>query len=197
MDCLSILSINSNFFEVQSHKRVHTSIFTCAHYLLWSDLIHNNSPWKLFRPDPNQSNVSISMKINDSLQIFKDSISREILELTIVSKSWIGLANFLEVTCPVKGDNSSSGHSLQYLTFEFLHNSKLPANFWQDPASIDIQWVATIDCQNLQDPARNWQEFTNYAKTRMSQWTNFLFWMTKKQNHVALCIQYYFPTRNH
>ena len=35
------------------------------------------------------TNVSISMEINDSLQIFKDSISRQFLELTIVSKSWI------------------------------------------------------------------------------------------------------------
>ena len=53
-------------------------------------------------------------------------------------------------------------------SFEFLHNSKLPANFWQDPASIDIQWVATIECQYWQDPARNWQELTNYAKTRLN-----------------------------
>ena len=32
------------------------------------------------------------MEINDSIQIFKDSISRGILELTIVSKSWIVLS---------------------------------------------------------------------------------------------------------
>ena len=74
-------------------KSVHNSIFTCAYYLLWSDLINNNSLWKLFRPDLNLSNVSISMEINDSLQIFKDSIFREVLELTIVSKSWIEQAN--------------------------------------------------------------------------------------------------------
>ena len=31
------------------------------------------------------------MEINDSLHIFKDSISREILKLTIMSKSWIAV----------------------------------------------------------------------------------------------------------
>ena len=50
----------------------------------------------------------------------------------------------------------------------FLHNSKFPANSWQDPARIDIQWVANIECQYWQDPARNWQEFTNYAKHRLA-----------------------------
>ena len=51
---------------------------------------------------------------------------------------------------------------------EFLHNSSIPANSWQDPASIDIQWSQPIECQCWQDPARNWQELTNYAKTRLS-----------------------------
>ena len=51
---------------------------------------------------------------------------------------------------------------------EFLHNSKFSANSSQDPARIDIQSVATIECQYWQDPARNWQELTNYAKTRLS-----------------------------
>ena len=75
-------------------KYVHTSIFTCAHYLLYGDLITTNSPWKLFRCVLDMSNVSVSMEINDSLHIFKDSISREILELTIVPKSWIGCEFF-------------------------------------------------------------------------------------------------------
>ena len=48
---------------------------------------------------------------------------------------------------------------------KFLQNSKFPANSWQDPASIDIQWVSTIECQYWQDPARNWQGLTSYAKT--------------------------------
>ena len=29
---------------------------------------------------------------------------------------------------------------------------KIPANSWQDPASIDIQWVVNIECQYWQDP---------------------------------------------
>ena len=61
-------------------KNVHTSIFTCAHYVLCGDPINNNSPWKLFRPGLNLSNVSISMEINESLHTFKASISREISE---------------------------------------------------------------------------------------------------------------------
>ena len=35
----------------------------------------------------------------------------------------------------------------QLKSIEFLHNSTFSANSWQDPASIDIQWVATIECQ--------------------------------------------------
>ena len=57
-----------------------------------------------------------------------------------------------------------------YGSIEFLHNSKFSVNSWQDPASIDIQWVATIKCQYWQDPARNWQKLTNYARTRLSNW---------------------------
>ena len=30
---------------------------------------------------------------------------------------------------------------------EFLHNLSIPANSWQDPASIDIQWSQPIECQ--------------------------------------------------
>ena len=35
-------------------------------------------------------------------------------------------------------------------------------------ASIDIQWVQPIECQCWQDPARNWQEISNYAETRIN-----------------------------
>ena len=52
--------------------------------------------------------------------------------------------------------------------FEFLHNSKFSTNSWQDSASIDIQWSQPIECQCWQDPAKNWQELTNYAKTRLN-----------------------------
>ena len=75
------------FLKNRITKNVHTSIFTCAHYLLCGDPINNNSPWKLFRPGLNLSNVSITMEINESLHTFKASISREISKLTIVSKS--------------------------------------------------------------------------------------------------------------
>ena len=75
------------FLKYRITKNVHTSIFTCAHYLLCGDPINNNLPWKLFRPGLNLSNVSISMEINESLHTFKASISREISELTIVLKS--------------------------------------------------------------------------------------------------------------
>ena len=57
--------------------------------------------------------------------------------------------------------------STSNITIEFLHNLTFSANSWQDPANIDIQWVATIECQYWQDPARNWQKLTNYAKTRL------------------------------
>ena len=50
-------------------------------------------------------------------------------------------------------------------TIEFLHNLSIPANSWQDPTSIDIQWSQPIECQCWQDPARNWQEISSYAKT--------------------------------
>ena len=64
-------------------------------HLCWPPLVcwstNNNSPWKLIRPDLNLSIVSIPMEINDSLHMFKDSISRETSELTIVSKSWIAV----------------------------------------------------------------------------------------------------------
>ena len=82
MDSLSILSININFSKHRVTIYVHTSIFTCAHYLFCGELINNSSPWKLSRPNLNLSNVSNSMEINDPLPIFKDSISREISELT-------------------------------------------------------------------------------------------------------------------
>ena len=36
------------------------------------------------------------MEINDSLHMFKDSISREFLELKIVSKSWIDFLSFIQ-----------------------------------------------------------------------------------------------------
>ena len=64
-------------------ESVPTSIFTCVHYFLCGDPTYNNSPWKLFRPGLNLSNVSISMEINESLHIFKD-FSREISELRTI-----------------------------------------------------------------------------------------------------------------
>ena len=86
MDCLSVLSI---FLKHRVTKNVHTSIIhLCSLPFVWWST-NNNSPWKLFRPGLNLSNVSITMEINDSLHMLKDSISREISELTIVSKSWI------------------------------------------------------------------------------------------------------------
>ena len=33
------------------------------------------------------------------------------------------------------------------LTFKFFYNSSFSRNFWQNPASIDVQWVATIEFQ--------------------------------------------------
>ena len=35
-----------------------------------------------------------------------------------------------------------------------------------DPARIEILWVATIECQSLQDYAMIWQEIVNYRKTQ-------------------------------
>ena len=52
-------------------------------------------------------------------------------------------------------------------TFEIFYNSTFPGKSWQDPASIDIQWVATIVCQYWQDAAMVCQEITNYRKTRL------------------------------
>ena len=37
------------FLKYRITKNIHTSIFTCAHYLLCGDPIENNSPWKLFK----------------------------------------------------------------------------------------------------------------------------------------------------
>ena len=89
MECLSVLSIRNNFSEVYSHKKcTYFYLHMCSLPFVWWST-NNNSPWKLFRPDLNLSNVWITMEINDSLHMFKDSISREISELTIVSKSWI------------------------------------------------------------------------------------------------------------
>ena len=51
-------------------------------------------------------------------------------------------------------------------SIEFFYNSTFPGKSWQDPASIDIQWVATIVCQCWQDPAMMCQEITNYRKTQ-------------------------------
>ena len=50
---------------------------------------------------------------------------------------------------------------------EFFYNLTFPGKSWQDPASIDIQWVATFVCQCCRDPAMICQEITNYRKTRM------------------------------
>ena len=72
------------FLKYRITKNVHTSIFTCAHYLLCDDPTNNNSVWKLFRTSLNLSDVSISMEINESLHTFKASISREISELAIM-----------------------------------------------------------------------------------------------------------------
>ena len=47
MDYLSILSISSSFLKHRVTKDVHTSIFTCAHYLLCGDplttILHGNN----------------------------------------------------------------------------------------------------------------------------------------------------------
>ena len=53
--------------------------------------------------------------------------------------------------------------------FEFFYSLTFPAKSWQDPASIDIQWDATIVCQCWQDPSMVWQEMTNYRKTRLEE----------------------------
>ena len=53
------------------------------------------------------------------------------------------------------------------LTIEFLHNLSFSANSWQEPDSIDIQWLQPIECQCWQDPAWNWQKILNYAKTQI------------------------------
>ena len=75
-----MLSVCRIFLKHKVTKNVPTSIFTCVHY----HSTCNNSPWKLFRPGLNLSNVLISMEINESLHIFKDCIFREISELKIV-----------------------------------------------------------------------------------------------------------------
>ena len=56
----------------------------------------------------------------------------------------------IKVALAVAGKIATSAAMQECLkeTFEFLHNSKFPANSYQDPASIDIQWVVTIECQS-------------------------------------------------
>ena len=136
MDCLSIFINKQQFFWSTHSQKVYQYI-TCddnllwsTHYLLWSDLINNNSPWKLVRPDLNLSDVSISMDINDSVQIFKDSISREILELTIVSKSWIVI-----VCISVwRSAHNLAGIKLNILVFHDTHFCQI----WQM-----LRWLST------------------------------------------------------
>ena len=44
-------------------------------------------------------------------------------------------------------DGNFTKTSITVFTIGFLHNSTFPAKSWQDPARIDILWVATIGCQ--------------------------------------------------
>ena len=39
-------------------------------------------------------------------------------------------------------------------SFEFFYNSSFSAKSWQNPARIDMQWVAIIECQCWQDSAK-------------------------------------------
>ena len=66
---------------------------------------------------------------------------------------------------------------------------------WQNPASIDIQWVAAIECQCWQNSARIWQKITKYRKTRMA-WSRMLqklkcIWILSGNNSF---LQFYWPS---
>ena len=54
-------------------------------------------------------------------------------------------------------------HVVRGKVIEFIYISSFSAKSWQNPASIDIQWVASIECQCC----RIWQKMTNYRKTQM------------------------------
>ena len=83
-------------------------------------------------------------------------------ELTGIFSKWISL-------------NSVNHDEIQKLVclcltpnrFKFFYNSSFSAELWQNPASIDIHWVATIECQCYQDSARIWYKMTNFRKTRL------------------------------
>ena len=53
-------------------------------------------------------------------------------------------------------------HYWQHSSFSVIHN------FLPNHGRIDIQWVATTECQYWQDPAMIWQEITNCRKTQLS-----------------------------
>ena len=78
-------------------------------------------------------------------------------------------------------------------THEVLHNLSIPANTWQDPASIDIQWSQPIECQCWQDPARNWQEISNYAKTRLIYMCWILYFKNLNVNTSPYLSVFYTP----
>ena len=51
---------------------------------------------------------------------------------------------------------------------ELFYNSSFPAKSWQDPASINIQWLPTIECQSWQDSAMIWQENVEKLKCEIT-----------------------------
>ena len=53
-------------------------------------------------------------------------------------------------------------------SYEFSYIYLFSAKSWLNSASIDIQWVATTECQCWQNSARIWQKITKYRKTRLS-----------------------------
>ena len=53
------------------------------------------------------------------------------------------------------------------LLVEVFSNSSFSAKSWQNLATIDIQWIAIIECRCWQDSARISQEMINCRKTRM------------------------------
>ena len=89
-------------------------------------------------------------------------------------------------------DNASFYSQINYVmlirihitaTFEFSYISKFSAKSWQNPASIDIQWAATIYCQCWLNSASNWQKIWKYSKNSIAdQWIVFSFRVELEHN---------------
>ena len=77
-------------------------------------------------------------------------------------------ADISQYSCAVFHKKTICHHLLIVFCNQVFHNSLFSGKSWQNPANIDMQWVATIECQCWQDSARIWQKMTNYRKTRLS-----------------------------